>query len=350
MAAWRLRQRYSEYRHRRLLGGDQRAGRYARRKALRLQEQFIRRAWKYLLVLAFLPDLLIPGVWLIRPPYRGFLIGLILPIGFWLAAGVVIVFSGAATFWMGRSGEVWTASELRRARRHGWRFLNDLYLSSQIDHVALGPAGVLVIETKWAAEPWNLDDDTDWRRQKALNAVTEQARQVRSIMVNHHCDAPVIALVVQWHPPVEVEPGTWHQDGDRYLIDGPSFQDWLKSRPTVSFNGATAEASWRHLLSHVGPRDKYVAVKEGPSPRTAGQLFWLVARPILIAFVALYCAAALARLFHPAEALIAIAAVAVLGLLAAVSDRLRKWGLLWSASISLAYGVALVVVLIRHYA
>ena len=350
MAEAKVKERITADVRRRRFASDKRAGRYARRKALRLQEQFIRETWKFLLVLVLLPDLLLPGVWLVRPVYRGFLIGLILPVGVWIAAGVVLVFSGASSTWMGQLGEVWTAQELRRARRHGWEFVNDLFLAGQIDHVALGPAGLLVIETKWAAEPWPLDNPTDWRRQKALRAVTEQVAHVRSIMISHHSDVPVIPVVVRWRPPTEDDPGTWHRDGNVFLVDGPSFKDWLASLPSGNYDLETARAAWDHLIAHIEPRDRHIEATQGPAPRTILQLWWRVAEPILVALIALYCSGSVVRLLRPSQALLAVAGVAMLGFIAALWRPVRRIGIIWGGTILTAYTLALIVVLIRHWA
>lgn len=333
----------------RRLTSDHRAGRFARRKALRQQEQFIRQSWPYLLGLALLPDLLIPGVWLLHRDYRGFLIGLILPTGPWLVVGTIIVFSGATSAWMGRMGEIWTAQELRRAKRKGWTFFNDLHLTSQIDHVALGPAGILVIETKWAANPWQLDDENDSRRAKALRTVKDQASHVRSIIRSHHCLAPVIPVVVQWRPPTSSPPGTWHHEGDAILVDGASFRTWLTSLPEQDYDTDAASVGWEKLLSHIDPHDQLIEAIEGAAPRTLGQLLWLVAEPVLIGLAALYCTGSMAKILMPTEALLAAGGLALLGFLSALKPRMRKAGLIWGTTIVIGYAVAFAVVLIRHF-
>lgn len=343
-----LQDRLRVHLDRRRLSSDRRAGRYARSKALRRQEQFIRRTWPLLLVLFFIPDLLLPALWLIRPGYRGLLIGLIVPMGLWLVAGVIIIFSGTASLWMGRLGEVWTASELRRSKRYGWRFVNDVFLTSQIDHVAIGPAGVLVIDTKWSADPWRLDDSTDWRRRKAIEGVRDQAGHVRSLMRNRHSEAPVQPVVVLWGFSGDTEIGTWHQEGEVCLVAGGSFRSWLHSLPDHAYERAAAQAGWAAIISHIDPRDRFVEAREGPVPRTIVELYWLVAKPILIVLVALYTAASMVKLFKGVDDLIAVAVVASLGFVASVWRRLRREGLLWGLSILVASIVVVIVVLARH--
>jgi hypothetical protein len=341
--------RLADYRRQRQLASDRRAGRFSRRKALGQQERFIRGTWRYLVVLVLMPDLLLPGVWLLPSRYRGFLVGLIVPIGPWLALGTIVVFSGAASTWMGRMGEIWTTSDLRWARRHGWKFVNDLYLTSQIDHVALGPAGVLVIETKWSADPWQLSDATNWRRQAALSAVRDQTSHVSSLMRNRHSDAPIIPVVVQWRPPTDRDPEPWQQEGSVVVVDGPSFRAWISSLPAAQFDRAATSAGWAALVSHVDPRDQYVAKTEGPAPRTVQQLARLIVEPLLIALVALYSAGSMAKIFKPTQALIAAGVLALAGYLACLTPRARKAGLIWGTSIVVVYIALLTAVLARHY-
>ena len=72
--------------------------------------------------------------------------------------------SGASGATLGEAGEEWTSNELRRLRRHGWKFVNGLqFRVGDIDHVAVGPDGVVVIESKWTSMGVDLDRASDWR-------------------------------------------------------------------------------------------------------------------------------------------------------------------------------------------
>ena len=66
---------------------------------------------------------------------------------------VVITLSG--TILRARAvGEQWTARELRSLRKRDWHLANGLLLRrvADIDHVVIGPGGVLVIETKYSSD------------------------------------------------------------------------------------------------------------------------------------------------------------------------------------------------------
>jgi len=66
-----------------------------------------------------------------------------------LALWVTLV-TGTAYRSMGATAEEWTASELRPLRRRRWRVANHVALGRpDIDHVLVGPGGVIAVETKW---------------------------------------------------------------------------------------------------------------------------------------------------------------------------------------------------------
>ncbi len=55
----------------------------------------------------------------------------------------------------GLEGEERTARELRRLRRLGWRVVHNLQFAyGDVDHIAIGPGGVAVIESKAGNADW----------------------------------------------------------------------------------------------------------------------------------------------------------------------------------------------------
>ena len=93
----------------------------------------------------------------------------------------------------GRKGERAVARKLRRLRRDGYVILNDLLLpskegSTQIDHVAVGPGGIFVIETKnHRGRVSGTRDDREWkerfpgRRVKFYNPLLQNYKHVKAI-------------------------------------------------------------------------------------------------------------------------------------------------------------------------
>jgi Nuclease-related domain len=104
---------------------------------------------------------------------RGLLTGVVFTAVVGSLAFWVVQVTGTASVMMGDLGEQWTASELRRLRRDGWRVVNHVRLSAwDIDHVLVGPGGVFAVETKWSATAWRFDPFED-----RILAAVRQARE-----------------------------------------------------------------------------------------------------------------------------------------------------------------------------
>jgi len=86
---------------------------------------------------------------------------------------------------------MWTASELQRLRKHGWLIVNGLALEGRdIDHVLVGPGGVVVVESKWSADGWDLSMP-DRALAKAVDQVVDNVRSLRLWTAVKASGAPV---------------------------------------------------------------------------------------------------------------------------------------------------------------
>jgi hypothetical protein len=129
----------------RFLASDQRAGAWPRSKARREQRSYVRQHWG---ALGGVGALALTGPMLALPFVdSGFVRGLLTGVACTAVVGSlafwVVQVTGTASVMMGDLGEQWTASELRKLRRHGWRVVNHVRLREwDIDHVLVGPGGV----------------------------------------------------------------------------------------------------------------------------------------------------------------------------------------------------------------
>lgn len=84
---------------------------------------------------------------------------------------------------MGETAEQWTASDLRLLDRRGWKVAHGVRLGRRgdIDHVALGPGGLLVVESKWRSEGWN-DRYVTEVVERAVDQVRHGAKEVRLML------------------------------------------------------------------------------------------------------------------------------------------------------------------------
>ena len=134
-------------------------------------------------------------------------------LGFFIAAflGVIWYFAavvtGGASSFMGASAERWTERELL-ALGPAWRLFHNLVFQEgpqdnpwqvDIDHVAVGPYGVLVVESKYVSRSLDL---SAIRLVKSVRYATDQATsnsgRITALLHRDAPDAPVVPIVVFW--------------------------------------------------------------------------------------------------------------------------------------------------------
>lgn len=110
------------------------------------------------------------------PAYeRGLITGVLVVMYLWMAAWVVWVTSGLSPRLNGVWAESWTYEDLRQARSVYEVVPNLQYDRYDVDHIAITPAGLLAVETKWHG----------WMDERALHRDADQAAQgARSLRLN----------------------------------------------------------------------------------------------------------------------------------------------------------------------
>jgi hypothetical protein len=104
-----------------------------------------------------------------------------------------------------RRGAVWerrTARRLAALERHGWAVLHDLALPgsrANIDHLAIGPGGVFVVDSKQYRGRLQLDRSGRlWRGRyplaPALRAVSFEADQAAQVLTDADVVVPIVAV------------------------------------------------------------------------------------------------------------------------------------------------------------
>ena len=171
---------------------------------------------------------------------------------------LVIQSTGTAPIMMGDQAEQWTAQVLRKLGRD-WRVVNRFVLSSSgdLDHVAAGPAGLLVIETKWSAYSWQSRDGIE-RLHAAVGQVERVTRQLRLWTEVKKSSIRVIPVVVLWGG------GEW-SDVDRVqsvdgvaVVEGKVLGDWVCALdPDPAGSQATTQAIWDALDKQARRRDEH---------------------------------------------------------------------------------------------
>lgn len=250
---------------------EDRAGRYSRQLARDRQRAFIGASWRRLLVI-FIVGIALTGLTEFLPSWaRGFVAGAWLASVVWFLTFLIVQLSGSAPMTMATTAEQWTAQELRRLRRRGWKVVSHTTPKyGDIDHIAVGPGGLLVIETKWRSDPSDFDDQ-GWLT-AGCRKLSENARLVRLSLQARLQTAPTRTAFVCWSPggfsgsrfePVEVEGVA--------VIPGPKFRVWLDHElgqtPAIMDN-ASIDSAWETLAGLARSTDRREFKKAGPPPTT----------------------------------------------------------------------------------
>jgi hypothetical protein len=138
---------------------------------------------------------------------------------------------GSATWRIGAEAEVWTAEALR-GLGPDWRIEHAVPFPERnyvvdVDHVAIGPYGVLVVETKWTGQAFDLSQKRLAPQvTQAMEQVDDNANRVRALLRRVNSGVPIIPVVVYWGPNV-IPPSTpVRREGDIRLVAGKQGDDW----------------------------------------------------------------------------------------------------------------------------
>jgi hypothetical protein len=334
---------------RRELAGGGRAGVFSRAKARQAQLQYVRANWRMLSTIAAAGIALFGATSALTPSVfgSGFILGAGLAGVAGLIAHWVTQVTGTAPQMMGDLAEQWTASELRRLRRLGWRVVNHFSLRpGDIDHVLIGPGGAFAVETKWSAYPWTVDPHEP-RLVRAMKQAEDNARDL-SMWSGFRAAgiSDVEPVVILWGAGTSLIPPI-SRFGRVAVVAGPSAGQWRAELTGDQLSHIQIETAWRALDRQLGVRDPRDKALTSLPPSMIGLamtgLFTLIA-----AALALLVAAELfslhGSLYWKLPALLALAGSAVLLRRSTKSRSLRGRYLLLGWLSGLGFATAAVVV------
>lgn len=253
----RLRRALDERR----LAADSRAGKSVRAKVRRERYAFVRSNW---LRLMFVPGLFVlsagSGLAFARNDFqRGALVGGAIIGAAAVATYLVTQMTGTGARSMGALAEVWSASELRRLRRHGFKVVNHVMLKDgDIDHVLIGPPGCWVIETKWSASEWSRQAPDAWIT-RAVEQARANARSLRLWSDFRRAGIDTVeAVVLLWGSAAESIPVQSVVDGVTVVRGADGATAWRQSVLAIDDRlGVTAiDAAWNALAAQAVVRDE----------------------------------------------------------------------------------------------
>lgn len=241
----------------RYLAGDERAGAVARRSVRERHRATVRRSGRPLLLVALgtMAGFAVAAVFADGPLQRGLVIGSGLTFTGCAMAALVVLGSGTAPLMTGGLAEMWTAAELRPLREHGWHLVNHVRLQAygDLDHVLVGPGGIVVVETKWRSEARDVVPDSRWFG-PVLACAAEDARRVGLWHeVARHGSPPVQPVVAVWGPAARDLPVRRHSGV--VVLPGDELQQCVLRRGRAGLDDAQVDAVLTALDAQVARRD-----------------------------------------------------------------------------------------------
>jgi hypothetical protein len=220
-----------------------------------------------LVALAFSPVVLLMPHW-----SREFALGTILASGVWGSVLYVTVMSGTVPQSMGGMAEEFTAQELRRLHRRRWHLANGVLLKkADIDHVAIGPGGVLVVESKYSSSGWEDGRFTNDRLSRAVRQAQGNQHDLLLFLeqVEPRVAVPpqlVRAVVVLWGRPYKTQEVV--TTAGVAIVPGPQLRRWLGSVTDEGVAPEQVAATWAKVREHTAVRDKAELERLGPPPQS----------------------------------------------------------------------------------
>jgi hypothetical protein len=174
-----------------------------------------------------------------------FFLGSVLTCVPWLLWSIATTIDGSWSWRVGAITERWTADALRQLGGQ-WRFqynvvfyegkVDDKKWVTDIDCVAIGPAGVLVVSTKWTTGNWDLDHPTDEFLVTSARRAARLAELISGPLRPAVPDPPIIPVLMCWSPrsdPISGTTTTIRVPGQRYpdvvVVNGDHADEWLRS-------------------------------------------------------------------------------------------------------------------------
>lgn len=215
---------------------------------------------------------------------NSFVTGFIMGIGVacvpWLFWTAITSVDGSWSWRVGADAERWTAEELARLGP-AWQVEHHLVFTgtrrgerwySDIDHVAVGPPGVLAVSTKWTADEWDLDQpELHPRVRAAADQLQKNVRRLEGFLHQAVPVARIIPLLVCWGPGVRpARDAGVVRVGEVRVVSGVQADHW---RPLLSSERLNpdqimelAEAVRRWIARH----EDWRAKQPHEARRTAG--------------------------------------------------------------------------------
>jgi len=166
-------------------------------------------------------------------PFRGFVAGAATASFFWIV-WVLVDSPSSESKSLGGEAEIWTSNGLRRLRRAGWTVIDHVpFEERNVDHVLVGPSGVIAVESKYSSGPWQIvGDELRGPVGDPIGQAREGARKIRLLLQSELIGVrvPVAAALAVWGPAQRQMKGGRAVRGV-WLLVGSESQEWARQIP-----------------------------------------------------------------------------------------------------------------------
>jgi hypothetical protein len=279
--------------------------------------------------MAFIP-FRIPGV------ERWVLIGVMGVSGFWLDVILVILWSGIASTIMGIEGETLTAEVLDDFAGKEWLLINGLRFKDKgdIDHILIGPSGLLVFESKWSGERWPMElrpkgylgRQVRWAIKQVKMSRDDLCREFRDVFG----DIPIYLVCVLWSGVDSSSDDKYFYRETVYGVRGPELAIWLKELPKDVLKEATIKRIATPIETFAHERDKEDVLRDGPFRPTLDKLLInSLIFPMVGVFVPAFALAGVAKIGRDSLIYVSMTILLVLGLLIRLKLKMKALAYAW---------------------
>ncbi|HVE45306.1 MAG TPA: nuclease-related domain-containing protein [Acidimicrobiales bacterium] len=244
---------------------SKRAGRRSFQEAKRIRRLFVRENAKSLSVLGVFVVIIAIAVVLVE------VLVLRSKAGAWFAAGAATAGMGWAVWYLlefdgsrrlrdaGRAEQL-TSGLFRKLSDGGWYVVDHIeFAGFDVDHVAVGPAGVFAVETKHTNVPWKVTPaGLEGPYRDPVFQARENSRKIRLLLKSEGVSVPVTPALMLWGRGAPRLDAGCTVIGDVAVVNGNQVDEWLSEFPEAQLDQGAIEAVREVLQRFVERRDSYI--------------------------------------------------------------------------------------------
>jgi len=171
--------------------------------------------------------------------------------------------TGTSATLMGAAAESWTAEELRKLRSQGWSIFDAVPLKEgklDLDHLAISPAGVFAIETKWSGTGWTGSSSRSY-----IQRCVAQAQERAQLFANRRSfyalkNEVVRPVLVLWGKGA-LEAAQAHKarsDSGVTILAGTQLVEWARKQPDNALDETRVKDSSAKVADYIALTEPHV--------------------------------------------------------------------------------------------